>query len=181
VRRDLLELLGGFVEDIDIYGEDYDLCARVYEQGRTIVYIPEATISHFPRKTLFGMLRQAFGFGRSHPYLLKRHPTGGLHLDLPGKTFYVKSWFCTAWLDLASADKKVLVLAAGGWVYQPLLLLLVLYAIWLMMATRHQAVGLGVTVSGPKIIAFSLLLVGKSLAMTVGRWWGSLKYRAVCL
>ena len=40
VRRLLLEQLGGFDEDVTIYGEDYDLCARLYEAGSRIAFTP---------------------------------------------------------------------------------------------------------------------------------------------
>ena len=36
-RRSLLETLQGFDEDVTIYGEDYDLCARLYQQQQSIV------------------------------------------------------------------------------------------------------------------------------------------------
>ena len=180
VRRVLLEQVGGFAEEIDIYGEDYDLCARLYKKGASIVYWPHALVAHVPRKTLGGMLRQAFGFGRSHPFLLQRHPTGNIYVDLPGKSFLLNWSSSTAWFDLASADKKLIFLMLGGYVYRPLFALLGFYGIWLLIMVRRHAAAMDTKISAMRVLGIGALLVSKSLAMTIGRWWGSLKYRAVC-
>ena len=89
-------------------GSDYELCARVYAADFEIVYVPEAIVSHHHRTTLPGMVRQAFDYGESHAYLISRKLTGGLWVDLPMRPFSWKGCPVHAWLDLASADKKVL-------------------------------------------------------------------------
>ena len=46
IRGELLKRLGGFDEQFFYYYEDTDLCRRVWEAGYTILYTPEATITH---------------------------------------------------------------------------------------------------------------------------------------
>lgn len=45
-RRDELRALGGFDERFFLYAEDMDLCRRVQESGRAVVYLPEVSIVH---------------------------------------------------------------------------------------------------------------------------------------
>jgi GT2 family glycosyltransferase len=179
VRRRLFEDVGAFDERLRI-GEDYDLCARLYGRGAEIAYVPAARVAHHHRTTLLGMLRQSFDFGRAHPCLLQRHAAKGLWIDLPGRSFLYRRWPGRAWVDLASADKKMLAILALGGAYHPALLLLPLYAIWLVMSTTRRAREAGTPVSAAAI-GLAVLLVLKSTAMTAGRWWGSLRYGALCL
>jgi GT2 family glycosyltransferase len=179
-RKSMLEKLHGFDEAVCIYGEDYDLCARLYAAGGVIAYVPEAVTAHHHRTTVRGMVRQAFGFGRSHPYLLKRHARSGLWLDLPRRSFVLARFPLPAWLDLASADKKVLaVLALGAW-YGPALWLLAPLAGWLVLQS-HQRARRGGRPVGWAAVGLAGLLLVKSSAMTLGRWWGSVRYGALCL
>ncbi len=180
-RRSLLQELGGFDQTIEIYGEDFDLCARLYARGAAIVYTPKARVSHYHRTTLVGMLRQAFGFGRSHPYLLRRHGGRGLWLELPRRSLCWEGFPLPAWMDLASADKKVLATLMLGAAYTPALALLPLYAAWLGVAATRRARDAGTPVSLAGAAALAALLLLKSAAMTAGRWWGSVKYGALCL
>jgi GT2 family glycosyltransferase len=179
VRRCLLEDVGAFDEQLRI-GEDYDLCARLYGRGAEIAYVPAARVAHHHRTTLLGMLRQSFDFGRAHPCLLKRHAANGLWIEVPGRSFLCRRWPGRAWLDLASADKKMLAILALGGAYHPAVLLLPLYAIWLVVSTGRRAREAGTPVSAAAI-GLAVLLVLKSTAMTAGRWWGSLQYGALCL
>jgi GT2 family glycosyltransferase len=180
VRRGLLDDLGGFDESVRT-GEDYDLCARLYARGCAVVYVPDARVAHHHRTSLGSMLRQAFGFGRGHPYLLRRHATRGLWLDLPWRSVAWSRWPLRAWVDLASADKKMVAILLLSTLYRPLLLLLPVYAGWLSAATSRRArkAGQGVTPLGAVELAGLLLL--KSAAMTAGRWWGSIRYKGICL
>jgi GT2 family glycosyltransferase len=181
VRRSLLERLAGFDEDLEIYGEDFDLCARLYALGSEIAYVPESRVAHHHRTTLGGMLRQTFGFGRAHPVLLRRHAGKGLWLDLPRRSMHWNGFPLRAWVDLSSADKKVFAILATGAVYVPLLWLLPLYAVWLARSTARRAQLAGVATSPVVALELAGLLVLKSAAMTVGRWWGSVRSGGICL
>jgi len=46
IRGDLLKRLGGFDEQFFYYYEDQDLCCRLWNAGYSIIYTPEATITH---------------------------------------------------------------------------------------------------------------------------------------
>lgn len=181
VRRRTLDRLGGFDERIPMYGEDYDLCARIYQRGERIAYTPEAVVQHHHRTTLRGMMRQSFGYGRGHASLLRRHGPPGFWISLPGKDTVLRVPWLRAWIDLASADKKVLALALSGLWYRPAWLLLPLYALWLMTATTRRTWAAGRPSSIATAASLAGLLVVKSFALTLGRWWGSVKYGAVCL
>jgi GT2 family glycosyltransferase len=180
VRRALLVSLGGFDEQLGNFGEDYDLCARLYAAGSELAYTPVARVAHCHRTTLIGMLRQAFGFGRSHPYLLRRHAGNGCWLDLPGKSLHWRACPFRAWLDLASADKKAMAILLAGMAHNPALWLFPLYAAWLVARADRRAKRMGQPGSPAAAFGLAGLLLLKSAAMTSGRWWGSLKYRSVC-
>ena len=180
VRRALANELGGFDENVVIYGEDYDFCARIYDLGASIAYRPEALVAHHHRANLGGMTKQAFGFGRWHAYLFRRHGSG-LWIDLPGRGL---SWWRSpvrAWLDFAAADKKLLAILIAAVVYSPLWVLLPVYASYLIISTHRrarEAEGATPIWKSPQLAG---LLVVKSAAVTSGRWWGSVAYRTPCL
>ena len=181
VRRELLlHRLGGFDESVAIYGEDYDLCARLYATGAAIAYAPDAVVEHQHRVALRPMLRQAFGFGRSHAWLMRRH-VRGLWLDLPRGPVVREQFPLPIWIDAGSPDKKAVVLLTLGLFWRPLLALSLLYGAWLWwdMTARTRARGLAVSWLG----RWGLVgcLVAKAAAMTSGRWWGSLRYGRACL
>jgi glycosyltransferase involved in cell wall biosynthesis len=180
VRRALLVALGGFDESVGIYGEDYDLCARLYAGGAHILSVPEARVIHHHRTSLSGMLRQGFGFGRSHPYLLRRHAASGVWLELPTLSLAWPRCPVRAWVNLASADKKLLMVVAAGAIYAPLLSMLPLYCAWLTASVTRRARRDGRQISPRAAVEVAGLLVAKSAAMTAGRWWGSMRYGAVC-
>lgn len=46
VRGDLLKSIGGFDEQFFYYYEDMDLCRRIWQLGKPIVYVPDAAITH---------------------------------------------------------------------------------------------------------------------------------------
>jgi len=181
VRRELLERAGGFDESIAIYGEDYDLCARLYAAGAAIVYAPDAVVEHQHRAALRPMLRQAFGFGRSHAWLMRRHVLRGLWLTLPRLSLARERFPLPLWIEAASPDKKMAAVLALGLAWRPLLLLLPLYGAWLWwdVTRRTRARGLAVSWLGRWGLVGCLL--AKAAAMTGGRWWGSLRYGRACL
>jgi GT2 family glycosyltransferase len=181
VRRALLGRLGGFDESIAIYGEDYDLCARLYATGAAIVYAPTAVVEHQHRVALRPMLGQAFGFGRSHAWLMRRHVPRGLWLDLPRAGVVREHFPVPLWVDAGSPDKKALALLLLGVAWRPLWLLLPLYGGWLWwdMTRRTRERDLPVSWLGRWGLVGCLL--AKAAAMTTGRWWGSLRYGRACL
>jgi GT2 family glycosyltransferase len=47
IRRDVFEQIGGFSTDYFMYGEDADLCHKVWKAGWKIYYLPTAAITHY--------------------------------------------------------------------------------------------------------------------------------------
>ena len=180
VRRALLERVGGFDESVGIYGEDYDLCARLYAAGAVIAYTPDAAVEHQHRVALRPMLRQAFGFGRSHAYLMRRHASG-LWLTLPRASVAREGFPLPLWIEAASPDKKALALLALGLVWHPLLVLALVYGAWLWWGMTRRTHARGLTVSWLGRWGLVGCLLAKAAAMTSGRWWGSLRYGRACL
>jgi GT2 family glycosyltransferase len=57
--------MGGFSSSFRrAAGEDYDLCARWYNQGGEITYLPDALVVHDHALTFGGYLRQHYQYGR---------------------------------------------------------------------------------------------------------------------
>lgn len=47
LRRDVFQRVGGFSSDYFMYGEDVDLCRKVWKAGWRIYYLPTASIIHY--------------------------------------------------------------------------------------------------------------------------------------
>jgi GT2 family glycosyltransferase len=180
VRRELLARVGGFDESVAIYGEDYDLCARLYAAGAAIAYTPAAVVEHQHRVALRPMLRQAFGFGRSHAWLMRRHARG-LWLTLPRVSLAREGFPLALWIEAASPDKKALAVLALGLLWPPLLGLVPLYGAWLWWDVTRRARARGLAVTWLARWGLVGCLLAKAAALTSGRWWGSLRYGRACL
>ena len=71
-RRDLFDRLGGF-DPRFITAEDIDLNLRAVRGGATLHYVPEATVYHEVRPTIFRFLYQAFWNGYGRKQLTEKH------------------------------------------------------------------------------------------------------------
>jgi GT2 family glycosyltransferase len=181
VRRQLFHRLAGFDESVAIYGEDYDLCARIYAAGAAIAYTPDAVVEHQHRVAVRPMLRQAFGFGRSHAWLVRRHLPRGLWLDLPRASVVREGFPLPLWIDAGSPDKKAVALVALALAWAPASVLLPLYAGWLWWDVTRRVCAGGLTLSWVQRWGLVGCLLAKAAALTGGRWWGSLRYGRACL
>lgn len=66
VRREAIEIVGGFDERFFLYGEDIDLCLRIKNSGWGIRYFPLAVITHYKgRSTSLFALKSTIEFYRS--------------------------------------------------------------------------------------------------------------------
>jgi len=181
VRRELFQRLHGFDESVAIYGEDYDLCARLYATGAAIAFTPAALVEHQHRVALRPMLRQAFGFGRSHAWLMRLHVPRGLWLDLPRWPLVREDFPLPLWIDAGSPDKKAALLIALAVAWPTAVVLPALYAGWLWWDVTRRVRARGLPLSWSERWTLVGCLLAKAAALTAGRWWGSLRYRRACL
>ncbi len=181
VRRDVFGAIGGFDEGIRIYGEDYDLCARIYGQGYVIRYEPRALVLHHHRTTLQGLLTQSFGFGACHAYLLRRHFPRKVLIEIPALSWERDDLPGRVWLDLASADKKFLMLLLVALWLPSVWLAVVGYLAYLYNDARRRFRREEFPIPRGARLAAPALLLAKSAAMTAGRLVGSVRFGAFCL
>jgi len=180
VRRNVFESVGGFDESITIYGEDHVLCMRMYERGARIKAVTNAIVRHVHREGIGAMLRQAFGFGRSHGLLLSRMKSGMLLIETPVGTLR-RMRAPRVWLDLNQADKKMVVMVAAALTWWPFAVLPLLYLFYLAVcvAVRARRRECGMAFFETLFVAVLLLL--KSGALTCGRVKGAVRYKVFCL
>jgi len=72
VRRDAYEALGGFDEGLFLYCEDTDLCARLWQAGRSVRFEPSALVRHVGGASSGAGETQAIA-ARSRVYYARKH------------------------------------------------------------------------------------------------------------
>ena len=97
-RRDVLEDLGGFDEDLRV-GEDVDLVWRAVAAGWTVRYEPSVEVSHRNRPSWAALARQRFGYGTSAAPLALRHPRTLAPLEMA-------PWGLATWAALALGGRR---------------------------------------------------------------------------
>lgn len=100
-RREALEALGGFDEDLRV-GEDVDLVWRAGAAGWTVRYEPSVVVHHRNRPTWAALGRQRFGYGTSAAALAARHPGDAIPLE-------IAPWSLAAWLAAVLGGRR------GAW------------------------------------------------------------------
>ncbi len=73
MRKTLFEKVGGFDENFFMYFEDQDLCLRVKQQEKTIIFYPYASVIHFDGKSWNSTLKKKAVFYRSQTYFFTKH------------------------------------------------------------------------------------------------------------
>jgi O-antigen biosynthesis protein len=181
IRNELFRTLGGFDEAIPIYAEDYDLCARICESGAQIYFDREAIVFHQHRQSLQTTWKQSYGFGTGHATLLKKHFPRILLIELPRFRYISKRLPLRAWVDMASADKKLIMALILSIIWWPFSLVLLVYLILLYrdMDDRIKKEGFEAAFFEKWCMVF--LLFFKSTAMTMGRLMGSFRHGVLCL
>ena len=181
VRGALFRFLGGFDEHIPRFAEDHDLCARIYGAGAQIYFAKEAIVHHQHRQSLRSTWRQSFGFGTGHATMLKRHFPRILLVELPRWHALSERWPLRLWLDLASADKKFILGLILSLIWPLFSALLLLYLMYLYRNIGKRLKIDRIDSGVGERWALVLLLLFKSLAITCGRWRGSLAQGVLCL
>jgi glycosyltransferase involved in cell wall biosynthesis len=180
-KLNVLRELKGFDENMKIYTEDFDLCARLYGSGYLIIYTPDALIYHIHRNSIKGLIKQSFGFGWGHAILLKKHFKKMLIFEFPKYTITSNKFPFDLWINLVTVDKKVLFLTVLGIIYWPLFLLLLFYIIYLERDINKRSKKEGLSTGLVNRIVMLCLLFIKSIALTAGRIFGSFKYKVICI
>lgn len=181
VRKDVFEQIDGFDDSLGVFGEDYDLCARIYRAGYSIQYTPEALTRHKHRANLKATWKQAALYGFDHAVLLDKHFDRLVIIDLPRYTYISKRWPLRMWLNLTSADKKVLAISIISILFPPFILVLAAYFLYLLTDMGKRLTQNGVTACFREKCLLVLLLWVKSFAMTTGRVRGSIRYNVLCV
>lgn len=180
VRKETFNLIGGFNENL-IYGEDHELCYKIYKAGFKIKAITTALVKHIHRSTLKGLIKQAFGFGSAHPFELKHFTFGATILEFP--FFHINRatpgrWI---WIDFNQADKKMLFCIILGLIWPPLYPLAAIYFCYLCLFIMKISKQRGVSIRTWELPCLSVLLIIKSLALTAGRTIFSFKHKVICM
>lgn len=181
VRKEVFKQIGGFDECIQIYGEDHDLCMRIYGAGFCIKSLTNATVQHVHRSTLTGMLRQAFNFGKAHSWMAGKFDSGVILVQGPFVDFRQWKSRYKIWIDLNPADKKLLVTIISGLVWPPLFMLSFAYFAYLSLLTYRRGARMHIPVKIIEAPVLVGLLLLKSAAMTSGRLHGSLQQKVICI
>jgi hypothetical protein len=72
-RRSALERVGGFDETME-RSQDAELNHRIRASGGVVYFDPELRVAYRPRRTLGGLWRQYFAYGRWKRAMVQRHP-----------------------------------------------------------------------------------------------------------
>jgi len=74
IRKEALELIGGFRVQFKTAGDDVDICWRLRENGRRLLFVPGAMVWHHRRFSIRAYLTQQLGYGCAEALLMKEHP-----------------------------------------------------------------------------------------------------------
>jgi len=72
-RKSLFEEIGGFDKNFFMYFEDQDLCLRIKQAGKAVIYYPHSTIIHYDGKSWNSGFSKKSSFFRSQSYFFKKH------------------------------------------------------------------------------------------------------------
>lgn len=180
VKKEIFHSVGGFNENLR-YGEDHELCHKIYQAGYRIKAIETAVVEHIHRSTLKGLLKQAFGFGSSHPFELKYFTSGRTILASPFLDMNKSTPGKWIWIDLNQADKKLILSLIPGLFWPPLCFLPIFYFFYLCFFIYRVGAQRNVITKARELPLLSLLLLLKSFALGAGRFVYSLKHKVLCV
>lgn len=180
VKKEIFHSVGGFNENLR-YGEDHELCHKIYQAGYRIKAVENAAVEHIHRTSLKGLLKQAFGFGSSHPFELKYFTPGRTILTAPFLDVNRETPGRWIWIDLNQADKKLLLSLIPALFWLPLCFLPIFYLFYLCFFIRKIGAQRNVTTKIRELPLLSLLLLIKSVALGAGRFVYSFKHKALCV
>jgi GT2 family glycosyltransferase len=180
VRKDVFDQIRGFDEDLLRFGEDHDLCARIYRAGYKIKSIPGGTIYHIHRREISSTWEQSYYFGSGHGTLLKRCFDRYLLIGAGPLTVRSAQVPIRAWIDFDSADKKMALLILLSLFYWPLSVFIILYVMYLSWLVIRKSKSANIKIDIIQCPIIAALLLFKSFAMSAGRIQSGIKNRVIC-
>jgi hypothetical protein len=90
VKKDIFEEIGGFDENFFMYFEDMDLCTRVSQKGKKVLYCPYFPVKHLGGKSYAEQKKQKKDYYKSQQYYFKKNKSffqWGV-VRIMGKLFY---------------------------------------------------------------------------------------------
>lgn len=178
VRKKVLDATGGFSLG-NTCGEDYQLCADIYNAGYRINAFPKAIAFHIHRDKLKPFLKQAVNIGVSNAYTRRNLSARSTIIELPRRTWTLPG-LGRIWIDLNQADKKMFVLLLPALFWWPLVVLPLLYLSHLCRFCLDKCLARGTHIAPWNLPLVALMLLFKSAALTWGRIQGSLMYKVIC-
>ena len=113
--------------------------------------------------------------------MLKKHFQRMLIIEMPRWSILSRRWPLRAWLDIAAADKKFILCLLLTGLWPPLAGVLALYLILLYRNMGQRLAQDQIEADCGEKWALVFLLLFKSLAISCGRWRGSLAQGILCL
>lgn len=117
VRKEVFTKVGGFDSDYVIYGEDTDLCWRIWLIGKRVVFLPDADVYHFERSSVNAKTKYRIyyeGSKNNINYVIKN---AAFPKILPMLTLNIATWFLISIKLLIErrADLSIWVWKGIGW------------------------------------------------------------------
>jgi cellulose synthase/poly-beta-1,6-N-acetylglucosamine synthase-like glycosyltransferase len=113
-RKAALQDINGFDPHFFEGGEDVDASRRLRKKGYYLDYIPELTVYHKPRATLWGYWKWNIQVGTTK-YSLRRPSLGRLVLQPSFPLWSIAALFGIIWLEAKGHPTAALILAATLW------------------------------------------------------------------
>jgi glycosyltransferase involved in cell wall biosynthesis len=173
VKKQVFEALHGFDVALAVSGEDYDLCARMYQMGHAIYYHPQLRVRHIHPSGLVALLSKAVAYGSAHGFLFDKYGKTGVYVDVLGGRQVSLSAPFKFWVNLVSAEKKMAILFVFALFCPVFWVLVALYPVFISRFLFQRAKALSKPLHWFQAYQLGWLLVIRSLAFTVGRIKGS--------
>jgi len=178
LRKDVLEMIGGFDEDLPT-GYDGDIGYRITSKGYMIAFAPEAKVYHFHRPTFTSFLKQQYNYARNDLTLYSKHPGLAKGDNVTSKWMIAQPILIAA--SLASLIFGAIVALATGLAVRPAssVLFVASAALALLLIGSYAVNSLTLALRAKDLTAWPVLfciLSGRALAWTIGGGMGLLGY-----
>ena len=80
-RKDILTKVEGFDNTLSESGEDIDLCYKIHDMGLKIIWDPRAIVYHRHRRTINGLIKQFYKYGKSIAPVNKKYSSKKVFID----------------------------------------------------------------------------------------------------